>query len=322
MADVQLENGYTEIADELIEAIVRLQVSGPAHRLIWWVFRQTYGWKQSSFWTTMGELAEDLALHRNTTARAVDLLDDYGVIKVTSRRQGRRASFEIYIVKDYEKWTAPLRRGKAMHHDRAIDRRPNRRRPALLKVIHKVIHNSTAEAPGPKAPQLAMHLPEGITSTYPGALNGRNAPKEVHWDALTPCRPAPSSVPREILRKRDKEKDRSAIEIGTPGALSGPLLEPLGKALAQHPAFSAGDASPLLSATQATRARVSSEWYLFTVRAILAHTLENGKHARIDRPIGWLTTAMANRLTKALEDRLELASARRRDPGRLEPARP
>jgi phage replication O-like protein O len=45
MAKPQLENGYTSIANELLEAIYNTHLSEYESRILWFIVRMTYGWK-------------------------------------------------------------------------------------------------------------------------------------------------------------------------------------------------------------------------------------------------------------------------------------
>jgi phage replication O-like protein O len=46
MANPQLEDGYTSIANELLEAIYNTHLSEYESRTLWFIIRMTYGWKQ------------------------------------------------------------------------------------------------------------------------------------------------------------------------------------------------------------------------------------------------------------------------------------
>ena len=44
MANPQAENGHTDIANEIVEALARTRISGTETQLLWVIFRKTYGW--------------------------------------------------------------------------------------------------------------------------------------------------------------------------------------------------------------------------------------------------------------------------------------
>ena len=97
MASPQCENGYTRIANELLEALCKLHLSGNAMMVLWAVIRKTYGWNKTSDWISGGQLAAMTGLCRSRVCEALALL------------QGRRIILRdkglIGIQKDYTTWT-------------------------------------------------------------------------------------------------------------------------------------------------------------------------------------------------------------------------
>ena len=43
-----ITNGHIDIANELAEALTRVNLSGYQYRIIWCVFRKTWGWHKST----------------------------------------------------------------------------------------------------------------------------------------------------------------------------------------------------------------------------------------------------------------------------------
>ena len=58
MANPQLENGYTRIANEILEAMAKVKLSPTQYRVLFVVWRYTYGFSRKSadlsltFWRT------------------------------------------------------------------------------------------------------------------------------------------------------------------------------------------------------------------------------------------------------------------------------
>lgn len=46
MANPQCENGFTKIANELMEALAKIRIPGEARQVLDVIFRQTYGWNK------------------------------------------------------------------------------------------------------------------------------------------------------------------------------------------------------------------------------------------------------------------------------------
>lgn len=48
MDDIQAENGHVDIANAIVEALCRTQLSGYESRVLWALFRKTYGWHKKA----------------------------------------------------------------------------------------------------------------------------------------------------------------------------------------------------------------------------------------------------------------------------------
>ena len=48
MANPQLENGYTKVANEILDALVKIRLSPNESRLLWFIIHKTYGWHKKT----------------------------------------------------------------------------------------------------------------------------------------------------------------------------------------------------------------------------------------------------------------------------------
>ncbi len=74
MASPQLENGYTKIANELLEKIAALPISGSEFRVLLYVMRKTYGWGKKSDMISLSQFARGTGLPRRNVIRAIQSL--------------------------------------------------------------------------------------------------------------------------------------------------------------------------------------------------------------------------------------------------------
>lgn len=58
MANPQRENGHLEIANEVVEILMRSDFSGGEFRLILSVLRKTWGWQKKEDWISLSQLAK------------------------------------------------------------------------------------------------------------------------------------------------------------------------------------------------------------------------------------------------------------------------
>jgi phage replication O-like protein O len=98
VASPQTENGYTKIANELLEAICRARFKGAECSVVLWIARMSYGWSARKTRTIgVREMAEDMKSPYTSIRLALRVLIEKGVIE---RDEKGRYS----INKDYESW--------------------------------------------------------------------------------------------------------------------------------------------------------------------------------------------------------------------------
>lgn len=96
MANPQKENGYTPIANELLDALCRLQISGNEWSYVHAVIRKTYGYNKKEDWVTNTQIAKITGLHPVRVSEAKKKLVELQI--VTENRN------KISLQKDYQKW--------------------------------------------------------------------------------------------------------------------------------------------------------------------------------------------------------------------------
>src|SRR5262245_36096338 len=101
MANPQLENGFTQIAHEIMEALAKINLSPYESRAIWFILRKTYGWKKKRDWIALAQFSKGLNLDRRHVHRALKGLLSKLMI-VISRDDKNRPSYSFQ--KDYSKW--------------------------------------------------------------------------------------------------------------------------------------------------------------------------------------------------------------------------
>lgn len=96
MANPQLQNGYFRIANEIAEALMRVNLSAYQSRILWAIFRKTYGWKKKEDWISNSQLIELTGIKKQHIHRTIqELIGRKMLIK-----NGRKYSFQ----KDPQQW--------------------------------------------------------------------------------------------------------------------------------------------------------------------------------------------------------------------------
>ena len=103
MANPQLQNGYTKIANELLEAICRLNVSGNEMRILLYVIRRTYGFNRKFAEIPLSEISVAIGMRREHIQKALKKLAGRKIIELHTYCGTK--SQTISIVKNYEEWT-------------------------------------------------------------------------------------------------------------------------------------------------------------------------------------------------------------------------
>jgi phage replication O-like protein O len=81
MASPQLENGYTRIANELLEATAKFPFNGSQLRMILFLWRKTYGFQKTVDKISISQWAEGTKLSQRTICRELKNLLKMNVIQ-------------------------------------------------------------------------------------------------------------------------------------------------------------------------------------------------------------------------------------------------
>lgn len=101
MANVQVENGYTEIANELIEALAQTSLRSTEWQVVLYLIRTTYGWHKKNAKLSVHEVALGTNLRDEMAARAIRQLRARNIITAVGDDHHPKT---YSIQKDYEKW--------------------------------------------------------------------------------------------------------------------------------------------------------------------------------------------------------------------------
>jgi len=96
MASPQLENGFTPIAHEIIEQLVRVKMSGTEWQYVMCIIRKTYGFRKKEDWITNSQIVKMTGLKKERVSEAKNRLLARNI--VTENRN------KISLQKDWEEW--------------------------------------------------------------------------------------------------------------------------------------------------------------------------------------------------------------------------
>lgn len=101
MANPQLEDGYTSIANELLEAIVTINLSPYETRIFFGIMRKTYGYHKKADHISLSQLEQLTKIPRVNICRTLNHLTDKNMIAKTNNNS---RTTEWSIQKDYTLW--------------------------------------------------------------------------------------------------------------------------------------------------------------------------------------------------------------------------
>ena len=102
MASPQTENGYTKIANEIMEALARNRLSGQERQIVDVVLRKTYGFNKKEDVISMGQFSKLTGINRPLVARLLKSLLHKMILRVTQKDNTKGNSY--IFQKDFEKW--------------------------------------------------------------------------------------------------------------------------------------------------------------------------------------------------------------------------
>jgi phage replication O-like protein O len=107
MANPQKENGFTPIANEILEMLVKACLLGSEYQVVLFVIRKTYGWKKKHDIISLTQFELGTGLSRPTIVKT---LKNVLIKKVVVKTPLPSGKYAFSFNKDYEKWVvkAPL----------------------------------------------------------------------------------------------------------------------------------------------------------------------------------------------------------------------
>lgn len=101
VANPQKENGYTAIANEILEALAKIRINGEARQVLDVILRKTYGYHKKQDRISLSQFAKATGLDSKAVCRAITKLTSMDIVIKISSKDGN-----IYVFqKDNDKWS-------------------------------------------------------------------------------------------------------------------------------------------------------------------------------------------------------------------------
>lgn len=101
MANPQAEDGHTDIANEILEALWKVNLSSYEWRVLLYLLRKTYGWHKKTDEIALSQFSRDIGVDRRHVHRALKML---GSKYIVVAYKGDKGLIKYGFQKNYEKW--------------------------------------------------------------------------------------------------------------------------------------------------------------------------------------------------------------------------
>lgn len=124
-ASPQVEDGHIKIANEIGEVLAKTNLSAYETRILWVIWRKTYGWHKKADQISVTQFQRLTGLHRRHVQRTIKRLMERNIIASTGYSRITTYQFQ----KDYTKWKDIASKGYPAPKeaiDRSLKRRPQK----------------------------------------------------------------------------------------------------------------------------------------------------------------------------------------------------
>jgi phage replication O-like protein O len=120
MANPQKENGYTPIANEILEQIIKTNLNGTQFRLVMAIWRYTYGFRRKQHDMSISHLASLIDASRSQVNRELDSLISKKILKVNGI--GKRGTRILSFNKNYSEWIISKKEVKPVKKSKPVEK--------------------------------------------------------------------------------------------------------------------------------------------------------------------------------------------------------
>ncbi len=104
MASPQLEHGYVKIANEILDALCHIRISGEARQVLDTIIRKTYGYHKKQDRISLSQFCISTGLRKVTICKAISKLKKMNLILITNKDNDKANVF--IFNKDFDTWKA------------------------------------------------------------------------------------------------------------------------------------------------------------------------------------------------------------------------
>lgn len=139
MANPQKENGYTAIANDIMEALAKTRIAGEYRQVLDFIMRKTYGYSKKDDKIALSQFADGTGLKKSSICRAIKILVNMNIISENAKAGDVAKTYKLQ--KDFDNWK-PL--AKKLTHNSVSDnaKKRLRKRKKSLAITDTTITNN------------------------------------------------------------------------------------------------------------------------------------------------------------------------------------
>lgn len=100
MASPQTENGYTKIANEIYDALIRHRIAGEARQVLDFIIRKTYGFNKKEDQIALSQFCNATGLTKAHICHSINYLLQYNLIANKGNNRCRKRDIQKTVLKE------------------------------------------------------------------------------------------------------------------------------------------------------------------------------------------------------------------------------
>lgn len=104
MANPQCENGYTKIANEIMEKIISSSLNGCEIAVVLYIIRKTYGFNKKEDEISLSQFLKAIPVSKPSICKALNNLQLVNIIKLVKKGKSKNSSNLWLFNKNYDSW--------------------------------------------------------------------------------------------------------------------------------------------------------------------------------------------------------------------------
>ena len=109
--ELRLEDNFTQVPNEIIETLARVNLNSYESRVLWFIIRKTCGWHKDIDWISLSQLSEGTLIEKPNISRTINSLVKRNIIvRLVKKHMGIQADYCKWLDKDLQPWGRRLTR--------------------------------------------------------------------------------------------------------------------------------------------------------------------------------------------------------------------